>query len=411
MAQRRNLAAVAKGALATGSKVDKGPDSARAAGPLRSALIRSDPALLAALMFACPRAGLRQIGAFFVVAFVSVFVRELLRLGIVVVSGRRPAPPLAAKPSNRPFTPLRAPLTCLLFAAALRGTYHAPGPSWLASAVAFNAAWGFVSLLPALPFEGGQTLQAYIGPGRQTVMMLVSVGVAEAAAVAAFAGLCSAALGLLFLVAAISTALGWLRARRGELDSQSVEHLERARVEFEATHYNDACDSAQAAAHFAFKFEVRNAALTLLAEAALHAGQPRRASAALRAVLSSGAVDPALLAAVESANGDPGRAIATLDRARRRGGLLDQAAARLLIDLYASVGDYDGVTGVAIELSRLLGPEDVTRVVAALRVARESELAARLVSASAAALAVGRETPSRAPQPLPERKPPAPSSS
>jgi hypothetical protein len=152
---------------------------------------------------------------------------------------------------------------------------------------------------------------------------------------------------------------------------------------------DDACRSADGVAHTACKADIRNAALTLLARAAVHAGQPARASHAIRSVTSLATVDAVTLAAVENANGHPQRAIETLDRVLRKGGL-DRTGARLLIDLHASVGDYPRVTDVAIELSRLLGSEDIQLVVDALLAAREPELAARLLSASVPTAAIGR---------------------
>jgi hypothetical protein len=256
-----------------------------------------------------------------------------------------------------------------------------------------------------------RALRAWCGLDPNAATMLVSVGVAEVATVVAVAGLRSPELGLLFLAAGACSALQWLRSRRAVLDAQAFEQLRQARAQLEAKRYGDAYRSAEGAVHTACKSGTRNTALTLLAQAALHAGHPGKASAALRSITPRAAVDPGTLAAVENANGHPERAIATLDRVRSTGGL-DRTGARLLIDLHVSAGDYERVTDVAIELSRVLGPDDVQVVAAALQVAQECELATRLVAATVATAAAARgEILGRGLHPLRDRKPRAPSSS
>jgi Zn-dependent protease len=384
---------------------------------------RFDPGLLAALVIAPARSSVARPLLLATVIFASIFMRELLRVLCGVIGGRcETGAPVTQSSDTRgvDVRRLRAhlvvrhlagPVTSLLIAAVLRCAFPAPAPAWVANAVGLNAAWGLVGLLPGLPFPGGRVLRACLGPDGDVAAMLVSVGVAEVACALAIAGLRSPWLGLIFLVAGVSTALQWLRTRRRVLNSEALEQLQQARALHDARRYGDACRAAEAVVHTACTSDTRNAALTLLARVAIHAGQPGKAAAAVRSIAPRSAVDAWTLAAVENANGHPERAIATLDRVRRREGL-DQAGARLLIDLHASVGDYPSVTGVAIDLLRLLGPEDIDLVAGALHAARESELAARLVSASAPATAMGREgasTRGRRSVPEPERR--APSSS
>jgi hypothetical protein len=406
MVQPDNLPVVAEGSVAAGHDLDS---------PF-------DLALPAAVAITSACSGFSRTIAFATSIFVSILMRELLGSVVSVVCGRRATVVSMTLSSNTKVgaqslrgrlvaLQLAGPVISLLFAAALHCAFPTHAPTWFAGAVEFNAAWGVVSLLPALPFAGGRILQACLGPERDVATMLVSVGVAEAGSAMAIVGLRSPGLCVLFLMGGLSAALQWLRSRRRVLDSRALEQLQQARALLEAKQYGDACRSAEDVVYTACKPDIRNAALTLLARASIHAGEPGKASAAIRSITPRAAVDAGTLAAVENANGDPGRAIATLDGVRRKGGL-DQAGARLLIDLHASVGDYRRVTDVAIELSRLLGAEDMQVVANALSAARESELAARLESAFVPASALGREgTSSRGRHPLAGRKRRAPSSS
>jgi hypothetical protein len=165
---------------------------------------------------------------------------------------------------------------------------------------------------------------------------------------------------------------------------------------------------AEEAAHTSCKPQTRNAALTVLAWASVHAGERARAVTAVRAIAPPEAADPATLAVVENASGHPERAVATLEHARRGGGL-DRAEARLLIDLHASLGQYERVADVALGLARLLGPEDMLRIVEALHGTGQPDLAARLSPVLAPGTAQG--VPSgRGSYPLPTGKRRVPSS-
>jgi hypothetical protein len=216
--------------------------------------------------------------------------------------------------------------------------------------------------------------------GRDAVAMMVSVGVAEVSCAIAVVGLRNPELGLWLLAAGVASALRWLRARRKALEARARARLLTARSLLEADRCAAACDVADDAALAALESGTRNEALTVLALAAVRDGQPGRACEALRRVAPPSAVDPYALAAVESANGRSERAIALLDRARQSG-RLDRPAARLLIDLLAAAHDYRGVGARTLELSEILGSEDVHLVVAALRAAGEPDVAARLATA------------------------------
>jgi hypothetical protein len=331
------------------------------------------------------------------VVFTSLFFRELLRALIGVACGRCATvcfmplsshTELAPQPSRMRLALLQlaGPTINLLMAVGLRLAFPGPGSRWAAAAVEFNLVWGLVCLLPILPFDGGRLLQVCLGEDRGTITMLVSVAVAEMATTLAVAGFRSPEFGLIFLLAAISSALGWHRSWRRQLDAQAAEELREARRLFQAQRDEDACLAAERIAHSECLSATRNAALALLAQAALRAGQPKRAAAALRTIAPTSEVDLLTLAEVEIANGLPLGAIRALERARRNCGF-DRASARLLLDLYASVGDYQRVSYVAIDLAGLLGADDLRLVANALQAAGEVDRATYVIAASLSSIA------------------------
>jgi hypothetical protein len=328
-------------------------------------------------------------------------IRELLRALMGVACGRRATVVLMALSSNTEIEPelsrrsftafqLAGPVLNFLFAMGLHWACPSPASSGVLYAIKFNIAWGIIGLLPILPFDGGRILDAWLGADRAVVTMLVSVGVAEVATTASIVAFRSPELGFLLLAAGIYSALRWHRTRRGLLDSQALAQLDQANALLDTERYAEAFSIADAAVRTACGPATRNAALAVLARAAIHVGEPRTAAAAIRRILPRSAADAGTLAAVENANGQMERAIATLDRARRTGDL-DRKGARLLIDLHASVGNLRHVATAAAELSRLLGPDDLRVIVGALQAAGEPDLAAHLMPALAAAISVARD--------------------
>jgi hypothetical protein len=202
---------------------------------------------------------------------------------------------------------------------------------------------------------------------------LISMIAAEMTATLAFVLVRSPVLGMLLLSAGIVSALQWLKLRRRLLESDALAELREARVHLQAGRHSAAKDIARTVAASACSSAARNEALHILAWAALGDSDPVAARRVLE-VLRPEAVDAYTLAAVESANGCSDRAIEALDRGRRRSGL-NRDAARLLVDLHAQVGDFKGVAAATIELSNVLGPEDVQTVGRALTEAGEPLLA------------------------------------
>ena len=202
---------------------------------------------------------------------------------------------------------------------------------------------------------------------------LISMIAAEMTATLAFVLVRSPVLGMLLLSAGIVSALQWLKLRRRLLEDEALAELCEARAHLQAGRHWAARDVARTVAASACSPATHNRALHILAWAALGDSDPVAARRVLEA-LRPEAVDAYTLAAVESANGCSDRAIEALDCGRRRSGL-NRDAARFLVDLHAQVGDFKRVAATTIELSNVLGPEDVQTVGRALTEAGELHLA------------------------------------
>ncbi len=407
------------------AKSPRGPDIPRdfASEPRRKAHARAvdlsvDTALFAGLAVAVHHQATARTGLFVEAIIFTFFMRHLVTVVVGAVGDRL----LTVKPvmaqnenANRRLLDgkaavirLAGPLASLVLAASMPCLLRSSHPAWLATAVDFAWGWGVVGLLPFLPYEGGRVLGAYVGPDRDIAMVLLSIGGAEVASAIAVAGLKIPTLGLLFLVAGVVTAVRWLRSRRQVLEASVREQIQRAWALLDAGSCVEACRLAEEAANTSCAPRTRNEALRVMAWAAVHAGERAKAVAAVRAIAPREAADPATLAVVENATGHPERAVATLEHARLAGGL-DRAGAHLLIDLHASLGHYERVTDAALGLAKLLGPEDLLRIVEALHATGEADLAARLSPVLAPGTA--QEVPSgRGSYPLPTGKRRVPSS-
>lgn len=166
-----------------------------------------------------------------------------------------------------------------------------------------------------------------------------------------------------------------LRAREVELQLRTATLLlEKGRCK-EAGHIAE-----DVLARPSLEFSARTRALTTLAWALLGQDRPRAALRALDQILPAQAVDPYALASAESALGQVQTAIATLNRACRRG-RLSREAARLLIDLYAQSGEFDLAFAATMEHLAVLGASDARLVVHALERAEDPRHAAMLAHA------------------------------
>jgi Zn-dependent protease len=326
------------------------------------------------------------------VIFASLLLHELWRALWGLLRGRRATLILSVLGASTRFHPrlphfeaIGASLVGPVISVAMGlGFSYAPRPiacaEWLAFASSFNLAWGVINLLPILPFDGGRVLEIVLGGRREWVTMVVTIMTAEVAAALAVVLLKSPELALLMLAAGVSSGWRFARSHERRLQARAEKRLSTADFLLVSRSYPEAWHAAKDAAMSACTTELRNAALTSLAWAALGEGETERAREVLRHVLPVDAVDPYTLAAVESASGNVDCAIEALDRARdtRR---LGRNAVRLLVDLHASRGNYVQVAAIAYEFSGPLGRKDVRRVVRALEDAGRPELAASLAAA------------------------------
>jgi hypothetical protein len=302
--------------------------------------------------------------------------------GRIVLTALGPNTRFEPEPALGPFVLLRlaGPIASLTIGSALAcagGLSSQPAANWMVVGMSFNLVWTGINLLPIGPFEGGRVLQRLLGKHRSSTAMLVSMMVAEATASATFVVLRSPALGVLVLAAGIASTLQWRKCQRRILEDQALAGLREARAHLQAGGHSASRDIAKTVAASACSAATRDDALHVLAWAALGDGDPDAARKVLGA-LRPGVVDAYTLAAVESANGCPSRAIEALDRGRHGPGL-SRDAARFLVDLHAQAGDFKRVAAAAMDLSDVLGPEDVRRVARVLTEAGELHFAVAVI--------------------------------
>jgi Zn-dependent protease len=231
-----------------------------------------------------------------------------------------------------------------------------------------NFAWGVINLLPVLPLDGGHLLAAVLGPKRAFATAVISGVVATAVVVAGIAYLKAGAIFLviIFGFAAIN-AFGQARAawiadqdRRDGLEEQ----LKKAKEAIERGDLDDAHLLADDVVRRARAQALKNGGWTAIAWVHVGRGDGRRAREALANLEPKNAIDPHTYAAVEDAAGDPAKARAVLDEARRHGFRTGETA-KLHIDLLARAGQLDAAVAIAEEDAGLLGPEALRAVVGA----------------------------------------------
>jgi hypothetical protein len=219
--------------------------------------------------------------------------------------------------------------------------------------------------------------------------MVVGVSAALSTALLGLALLGAASLGhfgllvpgfaLLAVGGAMAAALRW-RNKRRDLDRPSLADLATAHQRLEECDYASAASAALKAAAGARTSSTRNEALTALAWAALRQGYSERAKAALDRIDPSHAVDMCCLAAVESARGNPDRAIGALEVARTAGSLTCDGA-KLLVDCCASRCGIERAVLAALQTRDALGAENCNMVVKAACDAGAYAAAATLAAA------------------------------
>jgi hypothetical protein len=232
--------------------------------------------------------------------------------------------------------------------------------------------------MPNLRAERDET--AASGPG--AAVLIAGIAVSEVATSLLVAVAKRPALGTLCLGAGLAFAFRWLRRRRRFNDGILRGQLAAATRFLAEGNRTAAWNAASAAADAdaASASPRRNAALAILAQVALEENRLQAAREILGQVQPRRAVDPWLEARVELADGQQGRAIAILERARR-GPSFGAPAARLLVELLAATNDLEQAVRVATEHLDLLDPQDVQNMIASLQAWDEPRHAAALTMA------------------------------
>jgi Zn-dependent protease len=322
--------------------------------------------------------GAAHMALFAAIAFSSLLAHELGHAACAALGGSRATVVLHALGSHTLIEPrltrgrelvamLMGPLVSITLGLLFAGLHRAlPERSWLATAMLLNLAWGTANLLPFLPLDGGHVLLTLVGDKRQSAALLISVVVALVIAVEGLVILRSAVVVFLFGSAAFASCGRLLGRRRIEAEQalELPEQLQRARALL-------ARGEAERARQLATRVGVRaqlnataNAAWEIVAWAELEQERPEKAHSTLHRIRPVADIDTYCLAAVEAARGRSRHAIALLERARSIGkSRLD--AIKLLIDLYAQIGELDHACAVASAELTALHPDDTRRVIEA----------------------------------------------
>ncbi len=178
---------------------------------------------------------------------------------------------------------------------------------------------------------------------------------------------------------ATAATLRWRKEREG-LDQQAVAELEEARARLGHEDYAGAAAAASRAAKSARTARTRNAALSILAWAALGQGYPERAKAALDGIVPAYAIDLYCFAAVESARGRLAQAIEALEVARTARTLTCDGA-KLFVDCCARLHGVEYAITAALQTIDVLGVENCKVVAKAAADAGAHGAAATLASA------------------------------
>src|SRR5579871_4985672 len=176
----------------------------------------------------------------------------------------------------------------------------------------------------------------------------------------------------------MTIALRWANAYRRDADTAVAAQVDSARGLLADGRRTEAWNLASAAADATAGGRLRNAALTVMARAAI---ADRECDTARELVTRmTGQVDPLLLAEIALVEGRTASAVALLERARARR-TFGPAAARRLVELHAEAGDLQRAVSVALAHLPLLDGQDVRNMIASLEAWGAPELAARVADA------------------------------
>lgn len=331
------------------------------------------------------------------VVFVSIMIHELGHALVARAFGWKPSimlyrmggltsyrPSVQSRPRDVAVS-LAGPLAGFAFGGlvflAQRKLHLSESQLWLVRQLLWvNFFWGAINLLPVLPLDGGLVLRAVLGPRRLFVTWAISATVGGLAVLAGLrlGSLWMAILFGLFTMQAFSQARV-ASAVAADLREGLEDRLAEAKAALQRGALDDAWLLADDIIRRAKSQPLRNGAYTALAWVHLERGQGARARAALAEIDPPHAVDPYTVAAVEDAAGDPERARAILEEARRQGYRTVESS-KLLIDLHARDGRIESAVDVAVEDADLLGRDDVRAVFTAAVESGAHRSAARLAA-------------------------------
>ncbi len=264
-------------------------------------------------------------------------------------------------------TALMGPIASLLVGGLLwAAKRYFPGSHLLALAAWSNLSWGFVNLLPVLPFDGGRILLGLVSLERRSIALLVSGSLAMVIALEGLFVVRSVALVFVFGSAAFASLFDWAKQRRAEIEDALglPAHLEEARHFLADGEPERARQLATRVGVRAHANATANQAWEVVAWAELELGNAQDAYRTLGRIEPAADVPSYVLAAVEGARGEVRHAIGLLERARATSEL-SVGALKLLIDLHVRTGALERACDVASGALSALEAEDTRRVIEA----------------------------------------------
>jgi Zn-dependent protease len=257
-----------------------------------------------------------------------------------------------------------------------------------------NLGWGFVNLLPVLPFDGGHVLEQALGPRRVKLTAVISGLVGAAVAIAAMMGK-QWWVAMLFGMSAMqsfqrfnappahATIMPQKKAAPpgSAIPAELAAMLASARSALADDKLAKAIEIAQAVL-IAKPLPPRAAvlALEIVGWAHLLGDDPREAAKAVKSAQSLGEVDAALVGATLHATGDLASARKVLEAARSAGDSRKEVVGPL-IQVLIQQGEVARAAAVALDIVESLSEDDARKMAEIALEHRDFEGAARLFEA------------------------------
>ena len=189
-------------------------------------------------------------------------------------------------------------------------------------------------------------------------LLVVGVVACEAGATLLIAVGRAPIVGLAFVAGGIAIAFTGLRRYRRNADAIAGAGIEAAKSLLADGSHTAAWNAACAAAYAAAGEQRVRAAVAVMARIALDEKNYKLARQILEQAAARRLVDPCLEAEIEQADGHPERAIEVLERAGERAPL-DEAAARLLVELHVETNNLARAVRVAIDHVNVIKEQDL----------------------------------------------------